>query len=112
VGGTTPRSIASAHTAPSTAPAAPSMWPVIDFVEEIAMRCAISSPSTVLIATVSLASFNGVEVPCAFTYWTAPGSSTASSRAHRMASAAPEPFGSGAVMWCASSDMPYPATSQ
>jgi hypothetical protein len=75
-------------------------------VDEIATRCAISSPSTVLIATVSLASFNGVEVPCAFTYWTASGSSSASSSAHVMASAAPDPFGSGAVMWWASSDIP------
>ena len=97
--------IASAQTAPSTAPAAPSMWPVIDFVEDTATRCAISSPSTALIATVSLASFNCVEVPCAFTYWTDAGS-PASSSAHRIARAAPDPLGSGAVMWCASSDIP------
>ena len=43
------------------------MWPVIDFVEETATVCAISSPSAALIAAVSAASFSGVEVPCAFT---------------------------------------------
>ena len=46
------------------APAAPSMWPVIDLVELTAMRRA-SSPNTALIALVSLRSLAGVDVPCA-----------------------------------------------
>ena len=91
--------IASAHTAPSTAPAAPSMWPVIDFVDETATDGRRSSPSAALIAAVSAASFSGVDVPWAFTYETAAGSSPASRSAQRIASVAPEPFGSGAVMW-------------
>ena len=66
-GGIVPRWIASAQTAASTAPAAPSMWPVIDFVEDTATRCATSSPSAALSAAVSAASFSGVEVPWAFT---------------------------------------------
>jgi 6-phosphogluconolactonase len=37
------------------------------FVDEIAVRCACSSPSARLITRVSLASPSGVEVPCAFT---------------------------------------------
>ena len=57
--------IASTQTAPSTAPAAPSMWPVIDFVELTATVRAMSSPSAALIATVSAASFSGVDVPWA-----------------------------------------------
>ena len=56
--------IASAHAAPSIAPAAPSMWPVIDFVDETATVCAWS-PSTLLMAAVSAASFSGVDVPWA-----------------------------------------------
>src|SRR3954465_5334085 len=111
VGGIRPLVIASAHAAPSTAPAAPSIWPVIDLVDETATSCAWS-PSTALIATVSDASFNGVEVPCALMYVTSLGSSPAPRSAHPTPSVAPEPFGSGAVMWCASSDAPYPATSQ
>jgi hypothetical protein len=41
------------------------MCPVIDLVEliDIFLAC---GPKTVLIARVSLASLNGVEVPCAF----------------------------------------------
>ena len=67
MGGTRLREIASAHAAPSTAPVAPIMWPVIDLVEETATRCATSSPSAALIAAVSAASFSWVDVPCAFT---------------------------------------------
>ena len=51
----------------STAPAAPNRCPVIDLVEEMANFLAWS-PKTILIALVSVLSFNGVDVPCAFTY--------------------------------------------
>ena len=46
----------------STAPAAPSRWPVIDLVE---LTGGISSPNTWRMAAVSQASFRGVEVPWA-----------------------------------------------
>ena len=50
----------------STAPAAPSRWPIADFVDETGTRCA-RSPSAALIASVSARSFSGVEVPWALT---------------------------------------------
>ena len=56
--------MAMAQTAASIAPAAPSMWPVIDFVDDTATPLAWS-PSTPLMAALSAASFSGVEVPCA-----------------------------------------------
>ena len=56
--------IASAHTAVSTAPAAPSRWPVTALVELTASFLACA-PNTVLIAWVSHLSPSGVEVPCA-----------------------------------------------
>jgi hypothetical protein len=45
-------------------PAAPSVWPVIDLVELIAIRGACS-PKTRFTASVSASSLNGVPVPCA-----------------------------------------------
>ena len=48
----------------STAPAAPSRWPVIDLVDEIGTRRACS-PKAVLMAAVSLASLRRVLVPWA-----------------------------------------------
>ena len=48
----------------STAPAAPIMWPSIDFVEETASRSACA-PKTLRIARVSMPSFIAVLVPCA-----------------------------------------------
>jgi hypothetical protein len=64
VGGTIESREASAQRMNSTAPAAPSMWPVIDLVELTLMRFA-ASPKTALIALVSLRSLAGVDVPCA-----------------------------------------------
>ena len=49
----------------STAPAAPSMWPVMDLVELMVILRARSSPSAFLIASVSMRSFMGVPVPWA-----------------------------------------------
>ena len=48
----------------SIAPAAPSVCPVIDFVDETATSYA-RFPNVVLIAAVSALSFAWVEVPCA-----------------------------------------------
>ena len=59
------RSASSVATA-STAPAAPSRWPIADFGEETGHPRACS-PSAVLIAFVSARSLSGVEVPCALT---------------------------------------------
>jgi len=50
----------------STAPAAPSRWPIADLVEEIGMRAAYS-PSAAFRATVSARSLSWVEVPWALT---------------------------------------------
>ena len=50
----------------STLPAAPSMCPVIDLVDETLSRAA-ASPNTVAMALASLESLSGVLVPCAFT---------------------------------------------
>jgi len=48
----------------STAPAAPSRWPIADFVEEIGIVFACS-PRAVFSAAVSARSLIGVEVPWA-----------------------------------------------
>ena len=48
----------------SIAPAAPNVWPIIDFVDDTASPYAWS-PKTCLIARVSAASPSGVDVPCA-----------------------------------------------
>ena len=80
----------------STAPAAPSRWPVIDLVE---LTGGISSPNTWRMAAVSHRSFMGVLVPWALMYPIRPGSRAASARASRMQRTAPSPSGAGAVMW-------------
>ena len=54
--------IANAQIAVSIPPAAPSRWPVIDFVELTATFRACA-PNTVLMAVVSHLSPTGVEVP-------------------------------------------------
>ena len=51
----------------STAPAAPSIWPVMLLVELTTIFRARSSPRAFLMARVSVLSFMGVEVPWAFT---------------------------------------------
>ena len=47
----------------STAPAAPSIWPVMDLVEDTMHLWAASSPKAFLMAFVSQESFKGVLVP-------------------------------------------------
>ena len=64
VGGTNLSLIASAQNAASSAPVAPSRWPVMDFVDEMLMSFA-PSPNTSLNAFVSITSFRWVDVPCA-----------------------------------------------
>ena len=56
--------MASTDTTASIAPAAPSVWPIIDLVE-LTGRVAARSPNTVLIARVSIGSLAGVAVPWA-----------------------------------------------
>ena len=58
---------ASSVAIASTAPAAPSRWPIADLVERHGHAVAACSPSAVLIASVSARSLSGVEVPCALT---------------------------------------------
>jgi hypothetical protein len=65
VGGSTPSVIARTEAIASTAPAAPSRWPVIDLVDDTGIRRASASPSAILMAAVSVASLASVEVPWA-----------------------------------------------
>ena len=50
----------------STAPAADSVWPIIDLLDEIG-SVLTRSPNTVEQPRYSILSFSGVEVPCALT---------------------------------------------
>ena len=93
----------------SRAPAAPSRWPVIDLVPDTGMPAATSSPNARTIALASATSPTGVEVACALMWEMSPSERPADSTASFMARDAPAPFGSGAVMWCASADIPMPA---
>ena len=61
-----PSFTASTLAMASTAPAAPSMWPVMDLVE-LTISFPAWSPNTFFRAAVSPLSFRGVEVPWAFT---------------------------------------------
>ena len=57
---------ASTVATASTAPAAPSRWPIADFVLDTGTSAA-RSPSAAFSAAVSERSLSGVEVPWAFT---------------------------------------------
>ena len=65
VGKTTPLFRLSAHAMHSMAPAAPSIWPVMDLVELTIAVLAFSSPNAFLMAIVSMESFKWVPVPWA-----------------------------------------------
>ena len=85
----------------SNAPAAPIMWPVIDFVPLIGgvlpvARCA--SPNTVQMASASRLSPSGVEVPCGLIKSTSSAGTPRRSSAACMARAAPEPRSIGWTM--------------
>jgi hypothetical protein len=83
---------------PSTAPAAPSRWPIADLVEDMARPPAAPSHSRST-APSSRSSPSGVEVPCALTYCTSSGETPALFSAARMERKAPSPDSDGAVMW-------------
>ena len=68
VGGTMPSRRAITQATASTAPAAPSMCPVMDLVELTMQARAASSPRASLMALVSQASLRGVLVPWALMY--------------------------------------------
>src|ERR1051325_4517512 len=106
VGGAVCVWMALAQMAISTAPAAPSMWPVAPLVELTASFFAWS-PKTVLMAWVSQMSPCGVEVPWALMYWMSVRFRPALRNAAFMQRAAPSPPGAGAVMWLASAVLPY-----
>ncbi len=89
----------------STAPAAPSMCPVMDLVLEMCTSAA-ALPKAFLTARVSTRSFNGVEVPWALRYTVSPPVYSASSMASRRAAEAPSASGWGAVTWYASQVLP------
>ena len=64
VGGTMLSRIASIEKIASTAPAAPSRWPIADLVEDMESLSA-ASPNRRLTAPSSISSPSGVEVPWA-----------------------------------------------
>jgi hypothetical protein len=84
VGGTSPSRSAWIAKAASTAPAAPSRWPVTPLVEVTAIR-SVWSPKTARIARDSATSLSGVEVPWALRWPMVLGSMPASSTARWMA---------------------------
>ena len=104
MGGTTPSRSDRRLITASAAPAPAIMWPVTPLVD---VTGGGASPKTLRIASASVASLSGVDVPCAFTCpMSALESSPASSSASCMHAAAPAPPGTGAVMWCASALRP------
>src|SRR4051795_6710012 len=96
-------------TTASSAPAAPSRWPVHDFVA-VTHTCDAESPNAVRRADASATSPSGVDVACALTCAMSDGLSPASRMARDNARAAPAPVGSGAATWYASALMPAPAS--
>jgi len=66
VGGMTPSRMVISEKAASIAPAAESVWPIMDLLEEIGID-RIRSPNTVDSDRCSILSFSGVEVPWALT---------------------------------------------
>src|SRR4029453_19280425 len=81
----------------SSPPAAPSRWPVIDFVDDT-MSDPAWSPKQRLIASVSTLSPCGVHVPCALMYDTCAGSTAALFKARPITRSGPSPSSDGAVM--------------
>ncbi len=66
VGGMRPLAMVRSDSTASTAPAAVSVWPIIDLLDEIG-TFSMRSPKTAMQLMASILSFSGVEVPCAFT---------------------------------------------
>ena len=63
VGGMRPCAMVRSDTTASTAPAAVSVWPIIDLFDEIGTEL-MRSPSTAMQPIDSILSFSGVPVPC------------------------------------------------
>ena len=85
----------------SNAPAAPIMWPVIDFVALIASERAAPAergPKTVQIASASRLSPSGVDVPCGLIRSTSSAGTPRRSRAICIARADPAPASIGWIM--------------
>ena len=89
----TDRTVANA----SNAPAAPIMWPVIDFVALIEMR-GVWSPKTAQIASASRLSPSGVDVPCGLIRSTSSAGTPRRSSAIFIARAEPAPPSTGWIM--------------
>ncbi len=66
VGGTIPEHMAPMVAISSSDPAAPNPWPCIALVEDTRTLSA-AGPNAARIALLSVGSFAGVPVPCAFT---------------------------------------------
>ncbi len=66
MGGRRPFAIVMQEITASTAPAAVSVWPIIDLLDEIGTP-RIRSPRTAEQPSASILSFSGVPVPCALT---------------------------------------------
>src|SRR4029079_3677283 len=105
VGGTTRSRIARIENIASTAPAAPSKWPIHDLVEDIEIWPA-DLPTSFCTAPSSISSPNGVEVPWALMY----SISLAEMPARRIAApiqrSAPSASGARAALWEGHTDRP------
>ena len=97
VGGATCSRRARIAATDSSAPAPPSRWPVIDFVDDTTAP-ADASPSAAAMACASTMSPAGVEVACALTWTTCSADSPASASALRMTRTSPLPSGAGWAM--------------
>ena len=98
VGGTASRATDRAHTMASTAPAAPSMWPVVPLMDVTGSSAGASAPMRFASAFDSVASLAGVPVPWAFRCPRSAGVKPPSARAAAMAAVIAVASGSGAVM--------------
>src|SRR6185503_782014 len=101
VGAIQPSRIAPTAAIADGAPAAPRVWPTIDFGEDTGIRDACG-PNAALIARVSVTSLSRVDVPWATMWSISSGATPAWRIALVMAIVAPRPVGSGAEMWYAS----------
>ena len=81
----------------STAPAAPSVWPVVPLTEHTGTLRPASSPHSARSALDSVSSLACVPVPCALTYWMSFAERCAIAKASVIARYAPSPFSEDAV---------------
>ena len=95
---------------PSTAPAAPIRWPVIDFVPLMAIS-GVRSPKTAQKACASRRSPSGVDVPWGLIRSISSRGTPWRSRAISMARRVPSPFSTGWMRSHASAAEPKPTTS-